>query len=109
MQAAGIVVITRRGVMANLVTNCRPTNTPVFAFTNDGRTRRQLSLNRAVVPDRVAFSTDPEKTLMAAFEILKRQGHVEEGDKVVVISDVIAGPDVSSGYGVDAIQIRSID
>ena len=46
---------------------------------------------------------------MAAFEILKRQGHVEEGDKVVVISDVIAGPDVSSGYGVDAIQIRSID
>ncbi|HSC75144.1 MAG TPA: pyruvate kinase [Pseudomonadales bacterium] len=102
MEAQGIIVITRRGVMANLVTNCRPSKTTIFAFTNDSRTRRQMNLNRAVVSHRLAFSSDPEKTLQAAFEILKRDDGLKEGDKVVVISDII------SGLGVDAIQIRSI-
>ncbi len=102
MDAAGIVVITRRGVMANLVTNCRPTHTTIFAFTNDSRTRRQMNLNRAVVSHRLAFSSDPEKTLLAAFEILKRDDGLKPGDKVVVISDII------SGLGIDAIQIRTI-
>lgn len=102
MEAQGIVVITRRGVMANLVTNCRPSKTTIFAFTNDSRTRRQMNLNRAVVSHRLAFSSDPEKTLLAAFDILKRDDGVKPGDKVVVISDII------SGLGVDAIQIRSI-
>jgi hypothetical protein len=50
----------------------------------------------------LAFSSDPEKTLLAAFEILKRDDNFKTGDKVVVISDII------SGLGVDAIQIRSI-
>jgi pyruvate kinase len=102
MEAQGIVVITRRGVMANLVTNCRPSKTTIFAFTNDSRTRRQMNLNRAVVSHRLAFSSDPEKTLLAAFDILKRDDGLKPGDKVVVISDII------SGLGVDAIQIRSI-
>ncbi len=102
MEARGIVVITRRGIMANLVTNCRPTKTTIYAFTNDSRTRRQMSLNRALVSHRLAFSSDPEKTLLAAFEILKRDDAFQSGDKVVVISDVI------SGLGVDAIQIRSV-
>lgn len=102
MEAQGIIVITRRGVMANLVTNCRPSKTTIFAFTNDSRTRRQMNLNRAVVSHRLAFSSDPEKTLLAAFEILKRDDGLKQGDKVVVISDII------SGLGVDAIQIRSI-
>lgn len=102
MEAHGIIVITRRGVMANLVTNCRPSKTTIFAFTNDSRTRRQMNLNRAVVSHRLAFSSDPEKTLLSAFEILKRDDGLKQGDKVVVISDII------SGLGVDAIQIRSI-
>ncbi len=102
MDARGIIVITRRGVMANLVTNCRPTKTTIYAFTNDSRTRRQMHLNRAVVSHRLAFSSDPEKTLLSAFEILKSADEFQTGDKVVVISDII------SGLGVDAIQIRSV-
>ena len=30
----GIVVITRRGVMAEYVSNCRPTKSLIYAFTN---------------------------------------------------------------------------
>ncbi|MEH6812422.1 MAG: pyruvate kinase [Motiliproteus sp.] len=98
----GIVVITRRGFMANMVTNCAPHRTPIYAFTNDPRTRRQLQLNRSVYPFRTEFSLDPEKTLTNAFETLKHKAGFMVGDQVVVISDIIAGS------GVDAVQVRVI-
>ena len=34
VKAKGIVVITRRGIMADLVANCRPFATNIYAFTN---------------------------------------------------------------------------
>ncbi len=102
LAAKGIVVITRRGHMANLVTNCQPHSTPIFAFTNDPRTRRQLLLNRSVYPFRTEFSRDPEKTLAIAFATLKEKTALRPGDRVVVISDIIAGS------GVDAVQVRVI-
>ena len=102
LHAAGIVVITRRGYMADYVTNCHPQHTRIFAFTNDSQTRRRLMLNRNVSPFRTAFSNDPEKTLHTAFEVLKARAGLESGDKVVVISDILAGA------GIEAIQIRAL-
>ena len=101
--AKGTVVITRRGYMADCVTNCHPQRSRIYAFTNDSQTRRRLILNRNLSPYRIAFSQDPEKTLRAAFNLLKRKADLAAGDKVVVISDVIAG------QGIEAIQIRGID
>jgi len=100
--ARGIVVITRRGIMANYVTNCRPFKSTIFAFTNDGRTCRQMAMNRGVVAHKVTFSKDPEKTLESGFKLMKKNDGFRTGDKVVVISDVIAGS------GIDSIQIREI-
>lgn len=102
LNAAGIVVITRRGFMANYLANCLPAKVGIYAFTNDSRTRRQLSLSRGVIPYRTTFSQDPEKTLTTAFNVLRKKENFNSGDKVVVISDVIAG------QGIDAIQIRSL-
>lgn len=102
LQAKGIVVITRRGIMAQFVTNCRPFQINIFAFTNDNRTRRQLQLNRSVLPYLMHFSSDPEKTLSQALTRLKEHNQMVTGDKVVVISDVIAAT------GIDTIQIRRI-
>ena len=102
LRVAGIVVITRRGFMANLATNCQPHHTPIFAFTNDNRTRRQLQLNRSVYPYRIEFSQDPEKTLLNAFRLLQEKAGLKSGDQVVVISDIIAGS------GVDAVQVRKL-
>ena len=61
LDAAGIVVITRRGITADYVTNASPMNVPVYAFTNHSQTRRRLAMNRAVLSHRTAFSSDPEK------------------------------------------------
>ncbi len=103
IDAKGIVVITRRGIMAQYLTNCRPFKTLIYAFTNDNRTRRQLFLNRGVFAHRIEFSKDPEKTIQNAFVTLEKREGFQSGDRVVVISDILAGS------GIDAIQIRAIN
>ena len=103
VDAAGIVVITRRGIMADLVTNCRPRSVPIYAFTNNSQTRRRLVLNRSVVSFRTAFSLDPEKTLATAFKVLMQREGLPANAKVVVISDVLAQ------QRIDAIQIRPLN
>jgi pyruvate kinase len=101
MQVRGLVVITRRGVMADYLTNCHPRNASIYAFTNVNQARRTMILNRNVHPFRITFSDDPEKTLQNAFQLLKTREEFASGEKVVVLSDVLAGEGK-----IDAIQIR---
>jgi len=102
IQAKGIIVPTRRGRMAGYVTNCHPQTPIICAFTNDSRTRRQLVLNRNVLSFRINFSEDPEKTLAKAANILIERAEFTPEDRLVVISDALAGS------GIDAIQIRKL-
>ena len=102
LNARGIVVITRRGLTADLVTNAKPQTVPIYAFTNNSQTRRRLALNRAVHAHRMAFSSDPEKTLQRAFNLLRDREGFSESSKLVVISDVLADQPT------EAIQIRGL-
>jgi pyruvate kinase len=98
----GMVVITKRGVMANYVANCRPRIPAIYAFTNDEMALRQMALNYATHSYRVDFNKDPERTLADAFAALRNNEGFAVGDQVVVLSDVIAAA------GVEAILIRQI-
>jgi pyruvate kinase len=89
--AQAIVVFTRRGILGQLVASFRPQHSIIYAFTNMSTTRRKLWLPRAVVPFKMDFSSDPEKTIQAAFERLRKRSRVQPGDQVVVVSDVVAG------------------
>ena len=60
-----------------------------------------MMIGRDISPFRLAFSRDPEKTLQTAFKVLKEKEGFNSEEKVVVISDVLAG----SGK-IDSIQIR---
>ncbi len=102
LDAEGIVVITRRGITADYVTNARPMHVPIYAFTNHSQTRRRLALNRAVCAYRTAFSSDPEKTLQRAFKVLRDREGLPASAKLVIISDVLADQES------DAIQIRRL-
>ena len=93
LEAKGIVVVTRHGIMANFVTNCHPQSSPIFAFTNIGVTRRIMTMNRYVYPFKIEFSQVPEETLARAFHELKDKAGFVSGDKVVVISDLLIGQD----------------
>ncbi len=102
IDAAGVVVITRRGITADLVTNCHPERVPIFAFTNNSQTRRRLMLNRNVFAHRTAFSENPEKTIRTALKVLREREGIGADERVVVISDVLAET------AVDAIQLRKV-
>ena len=102
ISAKAIIVPTRRGRMANRVTNCHPQESIICAFTNDSVTRRQLVMNRNVLSYQIEFSEDSEKTLATAAAIMIQRNEFSPDDRVVVISDALAG----SGF--EAIQIRQI-
>lgn len=101
--AAGIVVITRSGLMADLVTNCAPSNVPIFAFSNLNHTLRRLMLNRGVYPYRTSFNNNSEVTIQSAFEVLRKRENLPSDAILVVVSDVL------SKGAVDSIQIRHAD
>jgi pyruvate kinase len=101
LDARAIVVMTRRGLLGQLVSSFRPRKAIIYAFTNMSTTRRKLWLSRSVVPFKMDFSSDPEKTVLAAFERLRQRNRVLPGDPIVVISDVAAGE-----HTVTAVQVR---
>ncbi len=96
-----IVVVTRRGLLGQLVASYRPDKAIIYAFTNMSTTRRKLWLLRSVVPFRMNFSRDPEKTIRSAFVRLRKHNRLLPGDPVVVVSDVAVGDET-----ITSIQVR---
>ena len=79
----------------------RPRNAIIYAFSNMSANRRKLWLPRSVVPFRMNFSKDPEKTIRRAFARLRKNNRLLPGDPVVVVSDVAADDE-----RVTSIQVR---
>lgn len=104
MNSPAIVVMTRRGILAEMVASFRPRNSVIYAFTNMSSSRRKLWLTRGVVPFLMDFSNDPEKNIVAAFEKLRQRNRVIQGDEIIVVSDVAAG-----SQRFTSIQIRKLD
>ena len=96
-----IVVITRRGTLAQLVTAYRPSRAIIYAFTNQEEVRRKLWMLRSVVPLHTELFEDPEKTVQAAMVRLRERNRLLPGDPVVVVSDIDAGEE-----RVTTIQVR---
>ncbi|MBI5557816.1 MAG: pyruvate kinase [Deltaproteobacteria bacterium] len=102
LQAVGTLVITRRGLMAVLLSKCRPV-APIFAFTNTTHVRRRLGIYWGVHAFRIKFSNDPEVSIQRSIEQLQRQNLVKTGDRIIVLSDILAG-----GKFVETVQVRTI-
>lgn len=102
LHASGIIVITRRGYMAKLLARCRP-NSMVYAFTNTTNVRRKLNLYWGINPFRIDFSNDPEKTIQRAINSLKGKELIKEGERVIIVSDILAGEKF-----VETIQVRKV-
>ena len=101
--AAGIIVITRTGLMADLLTNCSPVDVPIFAFSHVAYTRRRLMLNRGVYTYGIELDPDAETTIGDAMGVLLELNDINGSDLVVVVSDVL-GPGA-----VHSIQVRTAD
>jgi len=102
LQAVGTLVITRRGLMAVLLSKCRPI-APILAFTNTSHVRRRLGIHWGIHALRIKFSNEPEVSIQRAIEQLQRKGITKSGDRIIVLSDILAG-----GKFVETVQIRII-
>jgi pyruvate kinase len=103
LKVPAVIVITRRGTTAMNLAGFHPEYPVIHAFTNMTSVRRKLWLHRGILPYRMDFSSDPEKTIIAAIDTIKKNDMVSVGDKVVILSDIIAGTD-----RVETIQIREV-
>jgi pyruvate kinase len=102
LKAVGTLVITRRGLIAALLSRCRP-GAPIFAFTNTTHVRRRLGIYWGVHAHRIKFSKDPETTIQRAIEKLKRGENVISGDRIIVLSDILV-----AGKYIETVQVRTI-
>ncbi|XP_052169649.1 pyruvate kinase isozyme G, chloroplastic-like [Oryza glaberrima] len=79
-----IIVFTRTGSMAVLLSHYRPSST-IFAFTNEERVKQRLALYQGVVPIYMKFSDDAEETFSRAISSLLSAQFVKEGDYVTLV------------------------
>jgi len=98
-----IMVFTKRGAMANYFSQLRPLKAPIFAFTPSAQVALRLTLNWATLPIVMPFDLQPDHTIANAENLLLKRGLVKPGDQVVVLTDIVSGPD-----RYDAIQLRVI-
>jgi len=101
IEANAIVVLTRSGFTAELISSARP-RVPVFAFTNNRATQNKLSISSSIENVFLNFSKDHEKTIKNAFTVLKNAYKFKKNHKLIVISGVF------SDIFADAIQIRFV-
>ncbi len=98
-----LLTFTRRGYMAAGVAALRPARAPIFAMTNSVETLRRMRILRGVEPHLMTLASDPNDTIENAISLLKREGRVQVGDKLVIATDI-----VSHDRLVDSIQLRRV-
>lgn len=101
---AGILVFTRNGRLARTLAALRPTQSPIFAFTDEELVFRHLLPLWGIEPFQMDFHHNPEQTILDAWEILLEKEWVSPGKWMVIISNVILGERV-----IDSIQMRKVE
>ncbi len=99
-----LVVFTRHGAMGNYVSNLRPLLAPIFAFAPTIEVCRKMTLNWGTYPLLLAFDPNPNRTIGAAERVLLDRGLVKPGDRLVILSDLLAGEKLF-----DSIQVRVVE
>ncbi len=106
MDKAGLMVFTKRGLLTHILSSLRPTQVPIFAFTDNERTFKQMLLMWGVEPFLMKFEDETEATIQNAFKKLY-EGRIEwaqPGEWMVVVTNVL-----ESDCLVDSIQLRQVE
>ena len=90
--------------MARFTSNLRPRSAPIYAFAPNVETCRQLKQLWGVHPLLLPLDQDdPGHTIAAATAELMRRQLIELGDRLVIISDLLAGKERFA-----SIQLRTV-
>jgi pyruvate kinase len=98
-----LVTFTRHGFMAQGLALLRPTRSPILAFTPSRDVYRQLRILRAVEPFFMPLASEPNETIENAMSLLRREGRISPGDKLIIATDILAADRL-----VDSVQLRTV-
>jgi pyruvate kinase len=98
---ARLVVLTRRGVLANQVAMLRPRTSGFYAVTPKESVCRKLALTRGVRAMKIAFSSNIEETIRNVSRELLKQDLVRTGTPMVIVSDIL-----SDHFGANSILLH---
>ncbi|MCC6382965.1 MAG: pyruvate kinase [Dehalococcoidia bacterium] len=82
-----VACFTRSGYTAFLMSKVRP-NAPIYAITHNEAVWRRLALARSVVPLLTTLLNTSEEMLETVDRLLLANGHVAEGEEVVVVASL---------------------
>jgi pyruvate kinase len=89
--------------MPRYVSNMRPEHAPIFAFTPSEEICRKLLLCWGTHPKVIAFTDDPNATILVAEKFLLDAKLIETNDNLVILSDILA-----EGERFDCVQLRQV-
>jgi pyruvate kinase len=90
VQADGIIVVTRTGYTANIVSNAKPFKMPIFCFTNNMSTLSHLSLVGSTHAYFIKSISNHNKTIKMISKSLKSYFNSKEPLKLVMISGIFS-------------------
>jgi pyruvate kinase len=90
LPGACLVVLTRRGALANQIAMLRPRTQRIFAVATKDSICRKLALTRGVTAIKLAFSSNIEETIQRVTEWLRHENLVQPGTPIVILADIIS-------------------
>lgn len=103
MGCSGIVLFSHEGRSAAAIAAMRPMGCPIYIFTDDIKVQRKINLMWGVEPFVIDFNKDPEGIISQAVEKIKSMNYAQAGEKLVVLTNVIANKQI-----INSIQLRLI-
>lgn len=85
---AGIVVFTRTGRSAQLISSLRATQCPIFVFTNNRSIYKQMRILWGIEPYLLEFLEDRNKTINNALSELQKNKSMKHGDYAIILTNV---------------------
>jgi pyruvate kinase len=100
---AKLLTFTRHGFMARSLAALRPVHAPILTITPSLHLLRQLRLLRGVEAFEMKFAAEPHLTIESAIALLKQNGQLKIGDKLIICTDILAQDRL-----VDSVQLRTV-
>lgn len=84
---SSLIVFSRDGLSAQVLSSKRPMDTPIYAFTDNEQVARQMQINWGVQPFVLASDEDitDNEAVEAAKGYLEKRGFVESGENLVML------------------------
>lgn len=104
LENIGIVVFTRSGKSAQLISSLRPSRCPLYVFTDQDYVARQLRILWGIEPFHISFSQDKNVTITSAIQCLKDRGSINFNDYLIILTNIHV-----NGSNIDTIQLRKVE